>query len=427
MKRIVKALIFVVLLGITIITSLVGISKLKASELTVDEILINAKFPQETINKLSNYTKAELAKQVIENNGFEYKIMTLNEVESIATRGQIPDDDLTIIITTMINKVENGAVKEIKVKIYYEWTNLPVWRLEDPIVVQWDATKFSYQEGSFYSEDRYERNGDYLHTSRTGYYDRNQDSFCWYADLKAGYFLGIGGTISKLYGFGELILNVKDEHQLYGTSFIKTTYVHSKISVEMGISFYGEIGVEIPKTSNDQVTTDILFNWSTPLVLTPADYAFEQQYFFYEKSSSITKNTYTLQTTRLRCGYIEEEYIVLSPRRENAGVAYLAFSFNDNISQINVDMTMWSNSEYLYASDGSVALLQVKDNNNNWITLLDLLNDITLPTDRNNPNNYIITFPQNIKEFRFYVASAQVGNRNKGRVCIGNIEIFINY
>lgn len=51
----------------------------------------------------------------------------------------------------------------------------------------------------------------------------------------------------------------------------------------MGISFYGEIGVEIPKTSNDQVTTDILFNWSTPLVLTPADYVFEQQYFFMKK------------------------------------------------------------------------------------------------------------------------------------------------
>ena len=345
----------------------------------------------------------------------------------MVTRGQIPDDDLTIIITTIINKVENGAVKEIKVKVYYEWTDLPVWRLEDPIVVQWDATKFSYQEGSFYSEDRYERDGDHLHISRTGYYDRNQDSFCWYADLKAGYFLGIGGTISKLYGFGELILNVKDEHQLYGTSFIKTTYVHSKISVEMGISFYGEIGVEIPKTSNDQVTTDILFNWSTPLVLTPADYVFEQQYFFYEKSSNITKNAYTFQTTRLRCGYIEEEYIVLSPRREDAGVAYLVYSFDDCISQINVDMTMWSNSEYLYTSDGSVALLQVKDNSGNWITVLDLLNDITLSTDRNNPNNYIISFPENTKEFRFYVASAQIGNRNKGRVCIGNIEIFINY
>lgn len=380
MKKIIKVLIFVVLLGITIITSVVGISKFEASELNVDEILINADFPQETIEKLSSYTKAELAKQILESDGFEYKIMTLNEVESMVTRGQIPDDDLTIIITTIINKVENGAVKEIKVKVYYEWTDLPVWRLEDPIVVQWDATKFSYQEGSFYSEDRYERDGDHLHISRTGYYDRNQDSFCWYADLKAGYFLGIGGTISKLYGFGELILNVKDEHQLYGTSFIKTTYVHSKISVEMGISFYGEIGVEIPKTSNDQVTTDILFNWSTPLVLTPADYVFEQQY-----------------------------------------------SFDDCISQINVDMTMWSNSEYLYTSDGSVALLQVKDNSGNWITVLDLLNDITLSTDRNNPNNYIISFPENTKEFRFYVASAQIGNRNKGRVCIGNIEIFINY
>ena len=36
-------------------------------------------------------------------------------------------------------------------------------------------------------------------------------------------------------------------------------------------------------------------------------------------------------------------------------------------------------------SDGSVALLQVKDNSGNWITVLDLLNDITLSTDRNNP------------------------------------------
>lgn len=113
MKKIIKALIFVVLLGITIITSVVGISKFEASELNVDEILINADFPQETIEKLSSYTKAELAKQILESDGFEYKIMTLNEVESMVTRGQIPDDDLTIIITTIINKVENGAVKEI--------------------------------------------------------------------------------------------------------------------------------------------------------------------------------------------------------------------------------------------------------------------------------------------------------------------------
>ena len=54
MKKIIKALIFVVLLGITIITSVVGISKFEASELNVDEILINADFPQETIEKLSS-------------------------------------------------------------------------------------------------------------------------------------------------------------------------------------------------------------------------------------------------------------------------------------------------------------------------------------------------------------------------------------
>lgn len=47
MKKIIKALIFVVLLGITIITSVVRISKFEASELNVDEIYkCQVKYPQ---------------------------------------------------------------------------------------------------------------------------------------------------------------------------------------------------------------------------------------------------------------------------------------------------------------------------------------------------------------------------------------------
>lgn len=48
------------------------------------------------------------------------------------------------------------------------------------------------------------------------------------------------------------------------------------------------------------------------------------QYFFYNKEASVTTaNGRTLQTNRKRCSYIENQYLVLSPNRENAGEAYL--------------------------------------------------------------------------------------------------------
>lgn len=429
MKKVAKILTTFLLFSVAIIFYIVSTtSKLKAAGLSNDEILMNANFSKSVINSLSDYTKEELVKQIQCERDFRYEIMTLAETNGNGIRpmGQIPDDDLLIIITTSIHKIQDNKVKEIKVKVYYEWTDLPMWRLEDPIIVAWDSEKFFYESGSFYSEDRYSRDGDHLHVSRYNYYQKNLDTLCWYTDLKAGYFLGIGGTIKSLYGFGEFILNVKDDYQDYGTSFIETTYVHSKVQVEAGISIYAEIGFSVPTSGNDQVATDITFNWNTPFLLTQADYGFEQQYFFYEKSQTIKLQNLTFETTRLRCGYIEEEYIVLSPRRDNAGIAYLVYSFENNVQQISVDLTMWSVNENFNESDSS-ALIQYKDKNGNWITILDLLNDVILSKDRTNPNNYIIIFPKDINEFRFYCQSVATGDRNKGRVCIGNMEIYLEH
>ena len=82
-------------------------------------------------------------------------------------------------------------------------------------------------------------------------------------------------------------------------------------------------------------------------------------------------------------------------------------------------------SEYLTTSD-SQALIQYKDKNNNWVTILDLLNDIELPTDRTQPMTYTISFPNysEITVFRFYITTGQVGTRNKGRICIGKLMVF---
>ncbi len=429
MKKIAKILTIFLLLGIIVISSIgLKTSNVKAAKLTNDEILRNANFSESVINRLNDYTKQALVKQIETEENFRYEVMTLSETSEneIMPMGQIPEDDLTIIITTSINKIADNKVKEINVKVYYEWKELPLWRLEDPIIVSWDSEKFSYHPGSFYSEDKYVRNGDHLHVSRNSYYQKNLDTLCWYNDLKAGYFLGIGGTIKSLYGFGEFILDVKDDYQDYGSSFIQTTYVHSLLDVEMRVTINEELGFSVPNVGNDQVANDINFDWSAPIHITPVDYGFEQQYFFYEKSKSLTLQGTNFNTTRLRCGYIEEEYIVLSPQRENAGTSYLVYSFEQNVQQIDVALTLWSDKERLNPNT-SKALLQYQDDLGNWITIVDLLNQIELSTDRTLPVRYILNFPKNIKAFRFYVTSLGVGDRNKGRVCIGDINIFLEH
>lgn len=83
-------------------------------------------------------------------------------------------------------------------------------------------------------------------------------------------------------------------------------------------------------------------------VITPADYGYEGQYFFYNKTASVTvNNNFTFSTTRLRCGYIENECLVLSAYRENAGVAFLEYNFNKKIKSINFDISLWSGNENL--------------------------------------------------------------------------------
>lgn len=420
MKKLSKILTVFVFMCIAFLISIGTHINVYASELTSDDVLINAGFDEDLVSKLSDYTKDNLAYQVLNEEGFGYEVMSMSETDTgePVTRGQIPDDDLFIIITTSIAKVEDNKVKEIKVKVYYEWTDNPFWRTQDPIVVNWDNEKLEYKAESFHAEDRYitDDGEDKSHIKRDTYFERNNDTLCWYADLKVGSLV--------LYGFGEFTLSVKEDYQSYGSSILGVTYVHSKMGITVGISVYAEVGCEIPGTNNDQMSTDIGFNWNMPLLLTPADYGFEQQYFFYEKTLDIVSGNETITTTRLRCGYIEEEYINLSPRRLNAGEAYLVYTFDSNLIQVNVDLTLWSASEYLNPSD-STALIQYKDSNGNWITVLDLLNDVTLSKNRANPDTFTINFTEETNEFRFYVSSTATGDRNKGRLCIGDMEIFI--
>jgi len=118
---------------------------------------------------------------------------------------------------------------------------------------------------------------------------------------------------------------------------------------------------------------------------------------------------------------IENEYVVLSARKDNAGIAFLEYSTGFPISNIALKMAFWSQSEYLSSVD-STAVIQYKNSNGAWINATNLLEEGLLPTDRNNPTDIIINFPNNIYEFRIYIQTAQIGTVNKGRICVGELK-----
>lgn len=154
----------------------------------------------------------------------------------------------------------------------------------------------------------------------------------------------------------------------------------------------------------------------------PADFGFEGQYFFSPKQTTLAYDDVTITVDRLRCGYIEQRYINLSPRRQNAGTAYLELRFNRAIYSYMFGVTLWSANEYLSSLD-SEAVIEVLDANGVWTRVFDLLNDITLSTSQYQIDRYVGEHESGIYGLRFKATSTATGDRNKGRICIDDIVL----
>lgn len=162
------------------------------------------------------------------------------------------------------------------------------------------------------------------------------------------------------------------------------------------------------------------------LEINQTEYGYEPQYFFYEKRNTINKNDLIINTKRLRTGFIENEYIVLSPRRQDAGKAYLEFSLNKKIGAISLDLAFWSNNEGLSKHNGT-CYLQYKNESGEWVNHVDLLNDYNLPTDRNKPMTITAYFEKPVQDVRIVSTSIYpTGTRNKGRICLGKTKFYIS-
>ncbi len=167
------------------------------------------------------------------------------------------------------------------------------------------------------------------------------------------------------------------------------------------------------------------FNINEMMKIEKKDFGFEPQYFFYSKTKTIKIGSYTVTTNRLRTGFIEEQCIVLSANRKNAGDAYLELDFSSPIRGISVDVSLWSSSEgFNYATD--TAYIQSYDNSlKYWATDFDLFNDITISKNRSIPNRIGVAFNKAVNKIRFKVnCKNPSGDRNKGRVCLGDLYVY---
>lgn len=148
------------------------------------------------------------------------------------------------------------------------------------------------------------------------------------------------------------------------------------------------------------------------------------QYFYYNKPALITTNSgYTFNTNRLRCSYIENQYLVLSSNRRDVIDAYLELKLPNEVHQLTFNSSLWSGIEGITSS--SKFSIQIM-NNGVWQDHIEY--DISkMSTQKSNQDTNIVLFKKGTENIRFYVKHVSPsGEKNKGRIVLDNINIQYN-
>lgn len=180
-----------------------------------------------------------------------------------------------------------------------------------------------------------------------------------------------------------------------------------------------------------------LFEFNKPteakneIMVQPSEWLFEPQYFYQSNNYGHTNTTLNLNglnilTNRLRCGYIENSYIVLSPMRKNAGLAYLELYFDRPVYRFSFEYSLWSNDERINARNSSISIeyLDVADE---WTTSFNLFEiRPNIPNKDDGFAEFMMCFQNGTYGIRIVMISPAVGDRNKGRLCLDNLYFLTN-
>lgn len=223
-----------------------------------------------------------------------------------------------------------------------------------------------------------------------------------------------------------------------GTTEIQPAYVHNRkmladsISISfkgIGIGFDLESGLDVMEGRVMKLKGYASHIQCKAISVAPSEWGFDQRYYFLNegiRKSTYKRDDFVLETERLRCGYIEEQYVNLSPNRYDAGDAYLELRSSLPIYVFVANISFWSTSEQLYSASGDYAYLQYLDKTGEWKTCFDLLAE-NLSTDRTKQNRFEKDFLEGTYGIKF-VAHKEKPNtkRNKGRISIGEMQ-FVSY
>lgn len=154
------------------------------------------------------------------------------------------------------------------------------------------------------------------------------------------------------------------------------------------------------------------------------------QYFNEEKSQTINYlEDFSFETKRLRCSYIENEYLVLSTIKKNGvyvenerETAYLEFQFIEPIKKFEYDISMWSGKDKI-TNDTTGELQYYSESKNKWETI-ESYNMMILPT-KEYPKHFFhyLSLQENAYRIRFIMSHPKINaDRNKGRVVLDNLD-----
>lgn len=140
-----------------------------------------------------------------------------------------------------------------------------------------------------------------------------------------------------------------------------------------------------------------------------------------EKTKVTLDSGFTFETNRLRCGFIEGEYLTLSAKCKGAGLAYLEMEFSSPIYSCSFNMGLWSEKEKFDSS--SNLIFEIKNADGIWTTFDKYLIN-KLSKNKDELDLYEYCFGQKVYGIRIKASTvAGNSNKNKGRVVLSNIKV----
>ncbi len=265
--------------------------------------------------------------------------------------------------------------------------------------------------------------------------------YCKFANISASssYFIGKIGLDYELANNRPVIVfgalpNVSDENDNLITHAVTCYGVESNwwggyyiVNYGWG-SEYNEVSIGygfIGSITTFELTSSA---YETSYTITPESYGYSSEYCKSRTTETISIEGNSIITNRLRCGYIENEYINLSPRKSGYDTAYIEYTFNNPVKKVDINLSFWSADERYNSPNVSTITFDYKPlASSEWVEKYNLLENGNMPTDRNNQKLFSFEFLEGTKNIRIYSHFDYMSgftDRNKGRISIGNMTVY---